>query len=153
MRGGQVKTQSQEDGKEIVHKCFFFSLNRSSRGLENLRRRFLRCRLLISMTEWWGMRDISLCICNCTCTCTFTFFYFSPRLTFPITFSSPAVDYGQLGCKWNTGMHWYWSWLQDAGLLTLVAFKQAGKFPSGEFGGAPLCPTNFVTALCTLTYR
>ena len=78
MRGGKVKTQSQEDGEEMAHKCFFFSFNRNSRGLENLRRRFLCCRLLISKIEWWGTRDYSLCICNCTCTCTFTIFYFSP---------------------------------------------------------------------------
>jgi len=34
--------------------------------------------------------------------------------------------------------------------LTLVASKQAGKFPSGEFGGALLYPTNFVTARARL---
>jgi hypothetical protein len=76
MRGGKVKTQSQEDGEEMVHK-YFFSFNRNSRGLENFGRRFLCCRLLISMTELWGTRDISFCICNCTCTYTFTIFYFS----------------------------------------------------------------------------
>lgn len=82
------KTQSQEDGEEMVHKCFF-SLNRSSRGLDHLRRQFLCCGLVISMTEWWGTRDITFCICNCTCTCAFIFLIFLPGQLFLTHFSAP----------------------------------------------------------------